>query len=176
MLKITPPNYLYCPKCATELDEQDSVAKFSKCCPKCGWAYYPHVACAAGAVIFNENKVLLVKRKNEPYKNTWMFPAGFVDFGESPEETVVREVNEETGLRINGLHLIDVLQNPDDPRAVGHFGFFYKVDSYEGKLKTDANEVSDIGWFEIDNLPKIGWKSHQKVAKIIAENHSRLYN
>lgn len=167
MLKINPPNYKYCPMCSVVLVEQNNVARFSKYCPNCNWTYYPHVACAAGAVIFNGNKVLLVKRKNDPYKNTWMFPAGFIDFGESPAEAVIREVREETGLIISELELIDVLQNPDDPRSAGHFGFFYKTNFFEGKLKKDLSEVSDIGWFELSNLPKIGWKSHRKIVELI---------
>ena len=169
MLQISPPDYQYCPMCSSQLTAKNIGTKTSKFCSECGWVYYPHVFSAAGAVIMKDDQVLMVKRKNEPYKGTWMFPAGFVEYGEHPEETVVREIREETGLKIADVHLIKILQNPDDPRAPGHFGFFYLVDSFEGKLVTEESEVTDIGWFSIKKLPKIGWQSHQEIAGIISK-------
>lgn len=169
MLQISPPDYRYCPMCSSRLTSTNVGAKTLKSCPECKWVYYPHVFTAAGAIIKKDNQVLLVKRKNKPYVNTWMFPAGFIDYGEHPEETVVREVKEETGLEITGLHLMKVLQNPDDPRAPGHFGFFYMVDSFEGELVVDESEVADIRWFSVDNLPEIGWQSHIFIAEILTD-------
>lgn len=77
-----------------------------------------------------------------PHEDTWMFPAGFVSFGEHPKETVVRELQEETGLNAKVVKLIDVIQVDDDPRSLGHFGFFYAV-TVTGKIKpTDKEENS----------------------------------
>ena len=53
-------------------------------------------------------QVLLVKRKREPFLGTWMMPSGFIEYGEHPEETVRREVREETGLTAQSLNLIGV--------------------------------------------------------------------
>lgn len=107
----------------------------------------------------------MVKRARDPHKGTWMFPAGFIDFGEHPEDTLKREVHEETGLIVKDCSLIDIQQVDDDPRAMGHFGFFYQVTVEDGELKNDPEENEMVSWIDTDKLPAICWVSHQLVAK-----------
>lgn len=167
MLKIKPPNYQFCPFCGKKLEirlEEEHKRKF---CGLCKWTYYPHVAASVGAVIVKEGKVLMVKRKREPYKGTWMFPAGFVDYGEHPEETLAREIKEETGLKLRKAVFFKVMQSEDDSRSPGHFLFFYKVTVSGTKLETDKEENQGIGWFDLKNPPEIGWESHRFVIKFL---------
>ncbi len=142
--------------------EEERERKF---CSSCNWTYYPHVAGSACAIIIKKGKVLLVRRNRDPYKGTWMFPAGFIDYGEHPEETLAREIKEETGLKLKKAVLFKVMQSEDDPRSPGHFLFFYKVTVSGTKLQTDKDENQEIGWFEIKNPPEIGWESHRFVIK-----------
>lgn len=94
-----------------------------------------------------------------------MVPAGFVSFGEHPEETVIREMKEETGYKAKITKLLGVEQSDDDPRSTGHFAFFYKV-LLEGKIMpVDEEENSEICWFSLKKLPKICWHSHRKILK-----------
>lgn len=171
MLKVEPPDYKFCPFCGDKLTTKKTVDGVErKYCHKDKWTYYPHVSSAAIAVIIRNGKVLMVKRAREPYNDTWMFPAGYVNFGEHPRETAIREVKEETGLKARNLKLIEIIQTEDDPRAPGHFGFFYKVEVEKGEVKNlDKEENQDIGWFDIKNPPKIGWKSHRRVMKRLQE-------
>lgn len=165
MLQLTPPPYKYCPFCSKKLEVRVEEGKERKWCPHCQWTYYPFVNCAVGAIIIKDEKVVLVKRNREPHKGKWVFPAGFVDYGEHPEETLIREVKEETGLRVRRSELVDILQNPDDPRAVGHFGIYYKVTDFEGAIKNnDGIENQQIAWFSINSLPKLGWQSNREIA------------
>lgn len=140
-----------------------------KFCSSCRWTYYPHVFTAVAAVIVKNSKMLMVKRSREPYKNTWMFPAGFVNFSEHPLEALAREVREETGLNVKKAIFLEVIQEIDDPRAPGHFCFFYKVDVSKGSIKTDKSENKAIAWFSIMDPPKIGWKSHNYILKKLQE-------
>lgn len=135
MINIQPPNYLYCPFCARELGIRKEEGKNRKFCSFCGWTYYPHVATAVGAVIEKDKLILMVKRNREPFKNTWMFPAGFVDFGEKPFEALRREIREEVGapnLIIRKLKYLAIYQAEDDPRSPGHFVIFYRVLDWQG--------------------------------------------
>lgn len=141
--------------------------KKRKYCPPCKWTYYPHVAASVAAIIIRGKKILMAKRNREPYKSTWTFPAGFIDYGEHPEETLSREIKEETGLELKKAVLYRVLQSVDDPRSPGHFLFFYKAKVSGSRLKTDDEENSDIDWFEIDNPPEIGWQSHRKIILLL---------
>ena len=163
MLKIEPPNYQFCPFCGKKLLIRVEEGKKRKFCNECNWTYYPHVAGSVAAVIVRGRKILLVKRKREPYTDTWMFPAGFIDYGEHPQETLSREIEEETGLKLKKADLWLVLQSEDDPRSPGHFCLFYKVVVLGRKLSTDKEENQGVGWFDIQNPPKIGWESHKYI-------------
>jgi ADP-ribose pyrophosphatase YjhB (NUDIX family) len=171
MLEIEPPKYKFCPFCGEKLQVRIEEEKERKFCPPCEWTYYPRVASAAGAVIMRKGKVLMVKRNREPFKGTWMFPAGFTDFGEHPLETVSREVLEETGLKVEKAELIDVFQAEDDPRNPGHFVFFYKVEASGGEIKTDEEENQEIAWVDLQNPPEIGFESHKQIMKMLQERY-----
>jgi ADP-ribose pyrophosphatase YjhB (NUDIX family) len=106
-------------------------------------------------------EVLLVKRLREPFSGTWMFPSGFVDFGEHPEEALARELLEETGLTMVSARLLAVLQSPDDFREPGHFVFFYRAEVEPGEIRTDLHENDAIAWFDLRGVPEIRWKLHQ---------------
>ncbi len=171
MLKIEPPNYQFCPFCGKKLEIKLEENRERKFCSSCKWTYYPHVAGSTEAIIVRGKKTLMVKRNREPYKNTWMFPAGFIDFGEHPEETLAREIKEETGLKLKKATLWKVLQSEDDPRSPGHFLFIYSVIVSGSKLKTDKEENQGIGWFEIKNPPVIGWESHRLVMALLQKRN-----
>jgi len=172
MLKIQPPNYKFCPFCGKELRTKLEENKKRKFCPFCKWTYYPHVGTAVAAVIIKDNKVLMVKRKREPFRGTWMFPAGFVDYGEHPEDALVREVKEETGLKTKEAELLKIIQIEDDPRSLGHFCFFYKVIAEGEGLTTNKEENEGIDWFDLDKPPKIGWKSHKEIWSLFGRHYT----
>lgn len=151
MLKINPPNYIFCPFCSKKLSIVNvEDGRKRKSCRFCHWTHYPHVGAAATAVIIRGKKVLMVQRAEEPYKDTWMFPAGFIEYGEHPMDALKREVKEETNLTVIKARLMDVFQSGDDPRSPGHFVFFYKAAVSKGK-------------------PKIGWKTHKHIMRLLQQ-------
>ncbi len=163
MLDIMPPPFVFCPLTGDELKTKIQEDREYLYCPKCKWMYYPKVSTAAVAVIVREDEVVLVKRNREPYKDTWMFPAGFTEYGEHPIETVLREVQEEVGLVGHSAKLLDVLQSEDDPREPGHLVFFYRVKATGELANNDQDENSEIAWKSIKNPPEIGLKSHKQI-------------
>lgn len=76
-------------------------------------------ALTVDCVIFDpDGRVLLIRRKNDPFKGTFALPGGFVDIGETLETGCRREVREETGLEVSDLRLIGVYSDPSrDPRG-----------------------------------------------------------
>lgn len=174
MLNIKPPNYKFCPFCGDPLTVRIEEEKKFKHCKRDNWTYYPQASQAAIAIIIENKKLLLVKRNRNPYKGRWMLPAGFLDYGELPTETIVREVKEETGLDVKSSVFFDTLQPIDDPRAPVSLTFYYKVAVKNGKnIKNgDAEENSDIQWFDLNNIPPIAWKDHKRIIKRLQNDKS----
>jgi len=94
-------------------------------------------------VIFEGNGVVLIRRGNEPFEGQWALPGGFVEIGETVEEAVIRETEEETGLTVQIEKLIGVYSDPDrDPR--GHnvsVAFRARIAGGQMNAATDAAEV-----------------------------------
>jgi 8-oxo-dGTP diphosphatase len=127
------------------------------------------------AVVFGYAKadgvsVLLVKRKYEPFKNTWALPGGFVLQAESLEEAVTRELKEETGITVNYLEQLYTFGVPDrDPRqrivSVAYFALINSGSYTEINAGTDAD---DAKWYNINELPRLAF-DHKKIVNTAAE-------
>lgn len=103
-------------------------------------------------------EILLIKRKNDPYKGMWAFPGGFVDKFEDPINACVREVKEETGIDLpNAVKLFTAKGDKDrDPRG-WTISLAYHTEvpwDIEAKASDDAIE---IGWFNIRDLPPMAF-------------------
>lgn len=168
MIEIEPPEFRFCPKCGHPLSLKNLEGEERKFCLSCEWIYYPHAAGAAGAVILQEGKVLLLKRTITPHRGKWDLPAGYIQFGEHPEEAMIRETQEEAGLQVKAKELIGIYQAVEDPRQPGHFFFAYLAESEKGPV-TPGNEASEAGWFDLDQLPPLAWEVHAKALAKIRE-------
>jgi len=98
-----------------------------------------------------------VKRRNEPGKGKWSIPGGKVELGESLEQTVLREVKEETGLEVENPEHIDIVNNiiaDEDGRTKYHFviiDFFVKV---KGGRLAASSDAEDLQWVGFDMIGK----------------------
>ena len=109
-----------------------------------------------GAVIICNGKILLEKRKNEPGRGKWSIPGGLVELGESVEQTVIREVKEETGLEVEKPEHIDVVDNVirDENGVVKyHFviiDYFVKLKGGTLEARSDAEELRWVAFDEVE--------------------------
>ena len=104
-----------------------------------------------------EMKLLLIKRKNVPFKNQWALPGGFIEEGESPEEAATRELFEETGLDLGkskGLALDVRSRKGRDPRGevASHPFLFYQENTTPSKGGSDALEAEWVSLRDIESL------------------------
>ena len=107
------------------------------------------------AVIILNGKIVLIKRRNPPYQGNFALPGGFVEIGETTEEAILREANEETGLSIKIIKLLGVYSAPlRDPR--GHTVSVCYLASGEGEPKADS-DAEDIKLFDITDLPRMAF-------------------
>jgi ADP-ribose pyrophosphatase YjhB (NUDIX family) len=139
-------------------------------CPSCGFIHYRNPAPAAGAVIFERGRVLLVRRAHEPYIGKWTLPAGFIEWGESPEETAVREIKEETNLDIDLGELFHVYSGDDDPRTRAILVLYF-AKRVSGDLQP-GDDASEARWFGLNDIPtddEIAFESHRQAIALLRD-------
>ena len=111
----------------------------------------------------NSNKVLLIKRNKDPFKDYFSLPGGFVDEGEKVEDAVRREAEEELLVKVEPINILGVYSDPNrDPRGhIMSITFIAKI--IKGILK-EGDGVAELRWVEINNLEniKLGF-DHSKI-------------
>ena len=107
-------------------------------------------------VIIKDTIILLIKRKNEPFKGKWALPGGFVEYGEKVEDAVLREIKEETGLITRIKEIIGIYSDPDrDPR--GHtVTIVFLLDIINGKISA-KDDASIAKFFDFNKLPELSF-------------------
>ena len=105
--------------------------------------------------IFDENfNFILIKRKNDPYKDCWALPGGFVEYGESVEDAAIREAKEETNIDVELEELVNVYSAPDrDPRR--HTVTVAYTARGDLKTRKADSDAKDIDVFQVDKLDSI---------------------
>jgi len=114
-------------------------------------------------IVIRNKKILLIQRKNQPFKGKWALPGGFIEYGEKAEDAVIREMFEETGLKTEINKLIGVYSDPDrDPR--GHtVTIVYLLDVSGGVLK-GGDDASQADFFDLKCLPDLSF-DHDMIVK-----------
>jgi len=109
-----------------------------------------------GAVIICNDKILLEKRESEPGRGKWSIPGGLVELGENTEQTVIREVKEETNLKVEQPKLIDVVNNitVDENNKIKYqfviVDYFVKLKGGTLRAADDAAELRWVGFDEVE--------------------------
>lgn len=118
----------------------------------------PLLLTGAGVGVFNEKGEILLQRKLD---GRWGIPGGFMELGESAEETARREVLEETGIQIGKMELVTVVSGAQTHTILNNGHEYYSVtivyatdDIRGGELKADGIETSEVGFFNLQQLPE----------------------
>jgi ADP-ribose pyrophosphatase YjhB (NUDIX family) len=153
--------YNYCPTYRESLSRKQIENRKYLSCQKCGFIFWNNPKPATNVVILKDGKILLLKRATEPYKGYWCLPGGYIDYGETPEEAVIRETKEEAGLDIKIHGLVGVYMT-DDPRCISiDVSFHGEVTSGEVKL---SDESSDFAFFSPEKISEnIAFKDREAI-------------
>ena len=128
---------------------------------------YPRPAVTADCVVItrdDEPKVLLIQRGNEPFKGQWAFPGGFMNMDETTEQCAIRELEEETGLKVTEIKQIGAYSKVDrDPRGrtitVAYLALIDKIEAVRG-----LDDAAKAQWFPISALPKLAF-DHEEIMR-----------
>lgn len=158
-MKFAPSDIEFCPLCGHRLEPQVRHGQPRPVCPACHFIHFANPRVAVVIFATEANRMVLVKRGSWPEKGKWALPAGFVDFGEAPENAAIREMKEETGLDITIERFMQLSFDPISQAIV----LLYKAAITGGALKAD-DDAMDARWFTREDLPELAFDTtHQAV-------------
>ena len=121
---------------------------------------YPRPAVTADCIVFSrypKPQVLLIRRGNEPFKGEWAFPGGFLNMDETVQECARRELEEETGLVVQDIHLVGVYSRPGrDPRGHTVTPAFLSIMDYALDV-CGGDDAAQAQWFPLNQLPVLAF-------------------
>lgn len=141
-------NHRFCGRCgaATEARSEER----SRVCPACRLAAYPRIAPAVMALIRRDDEVLLARSPHFP-PGMYSALAGFVEAGETLEQCVAREVEEEVGVRVSGIRYFASQPWPFPNSLM----IAFVCDWVSGEIRPQDGEIEAANWFKVLHLPKL---------------------
>lgn len=140
----------YCGRCGHRTE--DSKKERALVCPRCGQTEYPKISPAVIVAITNGDKVVMSRYRvsSNPYRG-YALIAGFVEIGETFEDTVRREVMEEVGLKVKNIRYYK--SQPWAFSDTEMIGFFAELDGDDDTIVLQEDELSEAGWFTREEIP-----------------------
>jgi 8-oxo-dGTP diphosphatase len=138
---------------------------------------YPRPAVTADCVVITkeaEPQVLLVQRGIDPYKGCWAFPGGFMNMDETTEQCAIRELEEETGLKVSELHQLGAYSKVDrDPRG-RTITVAYLVLIDDPVPVCGHDDAAQAQWFPLSALPNLAF-DHADIMRDAIKAYSHGY-
>lgn len=140
---------------------------------------YPRPAVTTDIVVFGYQdkalSLLLVERKNDPYKGRWSFPGGFMNMDEDAETCARRELREETGLQVTSMEQLHTFSAVDrDPRGrTVSIAYLAIVDRTQVVVRA-ADDAADAGWFLLSGIPPLAF-DHDRILEKALDYLSNRY-
>ncbi len=165
----------YCPRCGEKRFLPSCQKSFE--CKSCKFTLFVNTAATVSALIENmEGQLLLTKRKEEPHAGTWDLPGGFVDYDESLEDALKREMDEELSLEIDSLQYFCSTKGRYEYKGVLYHtidsSFKCLINDFEGiKAGDDVEDFRFIGKNSI-NFDDIGLDAVKDIiSKLLLHSH-----
>ena len=139
---------------------------------------YPRPSVTADCIVIAKEadpKVLLIERGDEPFKGCWAFPGGFMNMDETTEQCAIRELEEETGLKVNEVHQIGAYSKVDrDPRGrTVTVAYLAIVD--EPMAVSGQDDAAKAQWFLLSALPELAF-DHDEIMHDAIKKYKEIVN
>jgi ADP-ribose pyrophosphatase YjhB (NUDIX family) len=154
-----------CPRCGAELG--GDAARLA--CDACGFIVYASSKPTAGALCVHNGRVLLARRAHPPFEGFWDIPGGFLDEGEEPLDGLRRELREETGLAVEPERFLGIWMDRygGDSTAEATLNLYWTARVVGGDA-APADDVSELRWFNPDELPAPNELAFENVPLVLA--------
>lgn len=139
----------FCMACGHELESRNVDGTMRMACTGCSFIHWGNYSIGVGALVVKEDKILLVRRAQEPGKGKWTNPGGYIEQLEAIQDTVQREVMEECGVQ---AIVKNVVALRDQPRSIHNLYVAFKMEYVSGEPAPDNVEVDAAGFFTLQEL------------------------
>jgi len=153
-------NHRFCGTCGSRTVHHENERTLV--CESCSLHFFPRISPCAIMLVTQGDRMLLAQSSRFK-SNFYSCLAGFIEIGETPEETVHREVMEEVGLRIKNVRYIASQSWPFPSQLM--LGFLAEYES--GDVVPDPSEIADAKWFDVDELPNVPSEKISVAGKLI---------
>lgn len=122
-------------------------------------ANFPFPVIGVGAVVWKDDKVLLVKRGNPPRKGSWTLPGGKQQIGETIHQAVIREIREETGIEMTVIDVaavVDLMDRDEQDRVVYHYTVIDVVAEWLSGEAVAGDDAAAVRWAGQDDFSALG--------------------
>lgn len=145
--------FRYCPRCRAEMVDKNVYGRVRRVCPDptCRFVQFIDPKVGSAVIVEREGRVLLIKRAMDPGRGSWCLPGGFMEIGETPQETAIRECKEESGFEVEIEQLVDVFYY-EDYRGSGVLIMF--KGQVVGGQADPGDDAQAVGFFGADELPE----------------------
>jgi phosphoribosylformylglycinamidine cyclo-ligase len=153
----------HCPQCGAPLTLAEVEGRQRLRCAACSFVLYENPACAAAGLVIDERgRVLLVRRALDPFRGQWALPAGYQEIDEEPARTAEREVREEAGVEAEALEVFDLFLVQHSLRKPTTLAVYLcRARSGTPRAGDDALEAR---WFDLAELPgEIAFDNAQRI-------------
>jgi len=164
----------FCSRCGATMVARLIDGRERLACAECGHVAFASCSLSAGGLLIREEKVLLIQRGVKPNKGLWTLPGGYVEIDETPDQAVVREVAEETGLETRAFGLIGLWSASRENQQTVYCVFRLELTGALEQLKEDGNgdeiqKARFVDTIALDSLGQVG-----RIAHWFATRHSDL--
>jgi ADP-ribose pyrophosphatase YjhB (NUDIX family) len=159
---------VFCLECGARLEEQLAFGRMRLVCPGCGRVHFDDPKVAVGVVVELDGRVVLGKRGHEPNFGRWSFPSGYVDAGEKVEEAAIREVEEETGIKVRIDQLLGVYSTAGE-RTI----FIAYAGSAVGGELSAGEECLEVRAFAPEDVPNLAFPHDDAILRAWARRSER---
>ena len=154
----------FCSQCGSHLVEKHTGERLRPVCPNCGHIVYLNPTVAAGTLVEENGKVVLVRRGAEPMAGHWALPGGYVEADESAEEAAIRETWEEVGLRVELDGLLDVYSFDSTSQGKGVL-VLYAAHAIGGELRA-GDDAIEAALFPPEGIPEdVAFTTHRQALR-----------
>lgn len=139
----------FCMTCGSAMESRDVDGTIRRACTECSFVHWGNYSIGVGALVIKDEKMLLVRRAQEPGKGRWTNPGGYIEQHELIQDTIEREVLEESGVKAVVTRLVAVR---DLPRSIHNVYIAFEMDYISGEPQPDGVEVDAAGFYSLAEM------------------------